>query len=141
MSFFVDANVIVYGSLDSPYRDPCLEILAAVATGEADGKTSTAALEEVWYLEWSGRVGAIEGLTRDAYALLAPLLPVGDDAFRLALDLDAASLGPNDRLHVATCDLAQIDVIVSADPGFDAVDGLRRVDPRDPDAPDVLSTA
>lgn len=141
MSFFVDADVIVYGTLDSPYRDACLEILAAVAEGEADGKTSTAALEEVWYLEWSGRVGAVNGLTRDAHALFAPLLPVGDDAFRLALELDVPSLGPNDRLHVATCDLAQIDVIVSADQGFDAVDGLRRVDPLDPDAPDVLRGA
>lgn len=141
MSFFVDANVIVYGALDSPYRDACLEILAAVAEGEADGKTSTAALEEVWYLESSGRVGAVNGLTRGAYALLAPLLPVGDDAFRLALELDVPSLGPNDRLHVATCDLAQIDVIVSADQGFDAVDGLRRVDPLDDEVLDVLRAA
>ncbi len=141
MSFFVDANVIVYGNLESPYRDACLEILAAVAAGEADGKTSTAALEEVWYLEWSGRVGAVDGLTRDAYALFAPLLPVGDDAFRLALDLDAESLGPNDRLHVATCDLAQIDVIVSADQGFDTVEGLRRVDPLDPGALAVVNSA
>lgn len=141
MSFFIDADVLVYSAVDGPYRDACLEILAAVAVGEADGKTSTAALEEVWYLEWSRRVGAIDGLTRDAHTLLAPLLPVGDDVFRIALGLDAESLGPNDRLHVATCDLAQIDVIVSADRGFDAVDGLRRVDPLDAGALDGLRGA
>ena len=38
MTFFVDANVVVYsGVRDSPYREPCLEIMAAITHGEADG--------------------------------------------------------------------------------------------------------
>lgn len=141
MSFFVDANVVVYSAVDSPRRDSCAEILEAVAAGDADGRTSTAALEEVWYLEESGRLGSLGGLARHAHSVLAPLLPVTDDAFRLALEIDASSLGPNDRLHVATCDLHQIDVIVTADTGFDGVEGLRRVDPLDDDALAVLRGA
>jgi hypothetical protein len=54
LTFFVDANVVAYSRLPSPYRAACLEILAR---GEADERTSTAALEEVLHLELSGRAG------------------------------------------------------------------------------------
>ena len=47
MSFFVDANVLVYSAVASEYREPCLEVLEAIARGDADGRTSSAALEEV----------------------------------------------------------------------------------------------
>ncbi len=78
VSFFVDANVVLYSALPGPYREPCLQVMRAVARGEASGQTSTAALEEVWFLEWSGRAGPIDGLTERAYAVMQPLLAVTD---------------------------------------------------------------
>jgi len=33
VTFFVDANVIVYAATDGPYRDPCVQVLEAVASG------------------------------------------------------------------------------------------------------------
>ncbi|MCL4289722.1 MAG: type II toxin-antitoxin system VapC family toxin [Thermoleophilia bacterium] len=131
MSFFVDANIVVYAASDSPYRQPCLDILGAVARGEAVGLTSTAALEEVWHIELSGRLGRLEGMTRRAYSVFAPLLAVTDSTFDRALALPAPGLGANDRLHVATCLEHEIGTIVSADAGFDGAPGLRRVDPLD----------
>jgi predicted nucleic acid-binding protein len=131
LTFFIDANVLIYGAVPSDYRAPCLEILEAIADGRADGHASTAALEEVWYVELSGKAGNLDGLTRRAYLLLAPLLPVTDEAFRLALNLDAPQLGPNDRLHVGTCMVHELDVVVSADQGFDGLRGIQRVDPLD----------
>ena len=132
MTFFVDANVVVYtGVHDSPYREPCLEIMAAITHGDADGRTSTAALEEVWHLELSDRVRGLDGLTASAHAILGPLLPVSDEAFRRALGLDAPALGANDRLHVATCLTHGIELVVSADQGFDSVPEVRRIDPLD----------
>ena len=59
------------------------------------------------------------------------MLPVTDEAFRRALDLDAPELDTNDRVHVGTCLVNEIDVIVSADRSFDGVKRLRRVDPLD----------
>lgn len=138
MTFFVDANVIVYSSVhDSPYRERCLEVLAAIGRGEADGRTSTSVLEEVWHLELSGRIRGLDGLATRAYAALGPLLPVGDESFRRALGLDAPALGANDRLHVGTCLTHGIDTIVSADRAFDSVSEIRRVDPGD--APALLN--
>lgn len=132
MTFFVDANVVVYsGVRDSSYREPCLEIMAAITRGEVEGRTSTAVLEEVWHVELSGRVREIDGLTARAYAILGPLLPVTDEAFRRALGLQAPALGANDRLHVATCLTHGIDLVVSADREFDSVPQIRRVDPLD----------
>ncbi|MGA9161802.1 MAG: type II toxin-antitoxin system VapC family toxin [Actinomycetota bacterium] len=134
MSFFVDANVIVYAATDSDYRTPCLRILEAVVGGEADGRTSPAVLEEVWYVERSGRAGPLDGLATQAYAIFTPLLPVTDEAFRLALSIGRPQLGPADRLHVGTCRSSGIDTIVSADSAFGGLRGLRRVDPLDPTA-------
>lgn len=131
MTFFVDANVVLYASASSQWREPCLAVLRAIVRGEADGRTSTAALEEVWYLEWRARAGALPGLTERAYVAFAPLLAVTDETFRRALAIDAPEVSTNDRLHAATCLEHGIEVILSADAGFDAVEGIRRVDPLD----------
>ena len=130
MTFFVDSNVLVYAAVpSSPYSGPCLEILTAVASGTAAGRTSTAALEEVWHLERTGRAGSLEGLTKRSYAVFQPLLAVTDEAFRLALGISSSRLGANDRLHVGTCRANDIRTIVTADTGFDRLTGIRRVDP------------
>jgi predicted nucleic acid-binding protein len=131
LTFFVDANVILYAATESEHRDPCLAILEAVAAAEADGRTSAAVLEEVWYVERSGRAGQLHGLAAHAHTVFTPLLPVTDEAFRLALALRAPRLGPADRLHAGTCLAHGIDVIVSADSAFGGTPGLRRVDPLD----------
>jgi len=131
MTFFLDANVIIYTTADGERAQACRRILGTIAHGQADGRTSTATLEEVWHIETSGRAGAIAGLTERALAILSPLLPVTDGAFRRALDLHAPSIGTNDRLHAGTCLEHGITVIVSADADFDAVRSVRRVDPSD----------
>lgn len=142
MTFFIDANVIVYSGSDDPERHAaCEEILAAVARGVVEGRTSTAVLEEVWHLELTGRAGAIAGISERAYAALAPLLPVTDEIFRRALGLRVRAMGANDRIHAATALAHGIGLIVSADAAFDGVPGLRRVDPLDARAQGLLQPA
>jgi len=130
MTFFVDTNVVVYAATDGPYREPCLRVLEATARG-AEARTSTAVLEEAWHVELSGRARDLTGLAANAYTVFTPLLAVTDDVVDAALRLRAAGIGANDRIHVATCALNGIDVIVSADTGFDSVRGIRRIDPLD----------
>lgn len=129
MTFLVDANVIIYSAVPSKYREACLEILEAIASGEADGRLSTAILEEVWHLELSGRAGALDGLARQTYFTFSPLLAVSDQIIGRALDLEARRLGSNDRIHVATALAHEIDTIVSADAAFDEVHAIVRIDP------------
>ncbi len=138
MRFFVDANIAIYTRLPSEYREPCLRILAAVAAGEADGTTSTAAMEEVWHFELSGRAGPLPGLTADTHQTFMPVLAVTDEIFARALSLSDLRIGANDRIHAATCLINDIETIVSADRDFDAVEQLIRVDPLDSEAVEEL---
>jgi predicted nucleic acid-binding protein len=138
VKFFVDTNVVIYTRSSTPYCDPCSQIVTAIAAGEADGRTSTAVLEEVWHLELSERARRLEGLAANAYATFRPVLDVTSEIFARALDLDDTSIGANDRVHVATCLANDIDTILSADRGFDAVEQLRRIDPLDTSAVEAL---
>ncbi len=131
MSFFVDANVFIYGAVPCEYRAPCLEVLGAIARGEVDGRTSCAVLEEVWHVERSGRAGRLDGLAQRSYTLMTPLTAVTDDAFRRALSLEDGPLGANDRLHVGTCLTHGMGVVLTADREFEGLPGVRRVDPLD----------
>ncbi len=133
MTFFLDANILVYAAGDSDYAPPCQRVLSAIARGEADGRTSTAVLEEVWHIELSARLGrgVLQGLTERAYRILTPLLPVTDEAFSDALAMSETAIGANDRLHAATCIVNGIHTILTADQAFDTVPRLRRIDPLD----------
>jgi len=135
VTFFIDANVLVYSAAShTPRGRTCASILHAVAADDAPGRISTAALEEVWDLERRSRVPGLKGLTERAYDALAPLLPVTDQVFVLARELQGARAGTNDRLHLACCIVNGIETIVSNDRGLDGPHGVRRVDPTDHDA-------
>jgi predicted nucleic acid-binding protein len=128
MTFLVDANVLIYSAFACEQQAACLRILEAIVAG-ADGRTSPAVLEEVWHIERRGQVDGLAGLTERAFQIFTPLLPVTHEAFSAALALGESPLGANDRLHVGTCLAHGIETIVTADRGFDAARGLRRVDP------------
>lgn len=138
MTFFVDANAIVYSAVEGPGREACLRMLEAVAKGEAEGRTSPAVLEEVWHVALRRYPGQLDGLVESALEIFSPLLPVTEDALTNALSLDAPSLGPNDRLHLGTCANHGIEVVLTADRAFDGVRGFERVDPLEPSAVERL---
>ena len=127
--FLLDTSVLIYRVTDSEYRRPCAEIVRAVVEKGAEGVVSAAVLEEVWQLELQGLIDGLDGVTADYYDLFSPLLPMTDEILARALTLDAPALGSSDRVHAATCLENGFGTIVSADPAFDGVSGLRRVDP------------
>ncbi|MGI8461935.1 MAG: type II toxin-antitoxin system VapC family toxin [Solirubrobacterales bacterium] len=131
MTFFLDANVIVYTASQNRWREACSEILAAVMLEQADGMTSVGVLEEVWHVELSGRIERVAGLTNRTAKALSPLLPLSEVALRHALELPGSTAGSYDRLHVGTCLEHGIETIVSADRALDDFEEVRRVDPLD----------
>jgi predicted nucleic acid-binding protein len=141
MSFFVDANPLIYAAGDGQVAEGCLRVLEAIAAGEADGRTSAAVLEEAWHISQRDDQGQLDGLVESALTIFTPPLPVTEAVFRRALTLEATAIGTNDRLHAATCMVEGIETIFSADQGFDQVAGLHRVDPFDADAVDRLLAA
>jgi predicted nucleic acid-binding protein len=141
VTFFVDANAIIYGAVDGPGRDACLRILGAVAAGEAEGRTSPTVLEEVWHVAEQRYRGQLDGLVESALAIFSPLLPVTEEALTHALSLGNSPLGPNDRLHLGTCAAHGIETVLTADRSFDGLSGIARVDPLDASAIEQLLAA
>jgi len=135
VKFLVDANVIVYSVAGGRLQDPCLDLLEAVAASDVEGYCTVTIAEEVWHLELSGRIHGLEGQTDRVRTLFFPLLAVTHTALDHALAIAAGpdSIGSNDRLHVGSCLEHGIGVIVSADRGFDQVEGIERIDPLEPD--------
>jgi predicted nucleic acid-binding protein len=138
MTFFVDANAIIYSALEGPGREPCLRVLEAVAAGDAQGRTSPTVLEEVWHVALRRYPGQLDGLVESALTIFSPLLPVTEEALKQARSVGGSALGPNDKLHLGTCRTEGIKVVLSADRAFDQAAGIERVDPLDPAAVDRL---
>jgi predicted nucleic acid-binding protein len=131
MTFFVDANAILYSVVEGPGRESSLRVLEAVAAGTCEGRTSPVVLEEVWHVAERRYPGKLEGLVAGALSIFSPLLPVTEADMVHALALEAPALDANDRLHLGTCASHEIDVVLTADRAFDGVDGIERVDPLD----------
>ncbi|HST67326.1 MAG TPA: type II toxin-antitoxin system VapC family toxin [Mycobacteriales bacterium] len=131
--FFIDTNVFIYAvAEDSPYQAAAAETMEALGAGRAAAAaTSVTVVEELWHQELSGRIPGLDGAADSVFTLMRPVLAVTDDILAAALDLKVRGLGANDRVHVATCHANGIDTILTADRGFDAAPGLRRVDPAD----------
>ncbi len=137
---FVDTNVFVYAMTDSAYSGGSQLVVAAIGAGRGAWATSTAVIEELWHLESRGRLPGGSGAAVDVFCLLRPVLDVSDDVIKRAFALAGWGLGTNDRVHVATCFAHKITTIVTADRAFDAVPGLRRIDPSDVPAVESLLT-
>ena len=141
MTFFVDANAILYGAFPGAARDNCVRVLKAIAGGEAEGRTSPAVLEEVWHISRRDFGGELDSVIGKALTIFSPLLPVTEDALVHAFSMPNSKLGPQDRLHVGTCATHKIGTVLTADRAFDGVKGIRRIDPFDSAAVDELLAA
>lgn len=131
--FFIDTNVFVYAvAEDSPYRPAAAETVEALGAGRASAAaTSVTVIEELWHQELRGRLPGLDGAADSVFTLMRPVLAVTEEIVAAAFELTVRGLGANDRIHVATCHANGIDTILTADRGFDAAPGLRRVDPAD----------
>ena len=70
-------------------------------------------------------------IASDAMDLFAPVLPITHATVRRMPELIAlySGLAARDLLHVATCQQEGIEEIIEHVPRFEAVLGLRRIDP------------
>jgi hypothetical protein len=140
MTVFIDTAVIMYAiGSDHPLKEPCRRVLARVAEGGLDAVVSVEVVQEIVHrfvaVRRPGLGAAVAGETLD---LFAPVLPVTHFVMRRVPELvgEYPNLTARDIVHVATCQQEGIETIISPDRGFDAVVGLRRVDPVDAAAPD-----
>jgi predicted nucleic acid-binding protein len=103
--------------------------MEALGARTASAVTSVSVIEELCHQELRGRLPGLDGVADAAFILMRPVLALTDEIVAAAFDLEVRGLGANDRIHVATCHANGIETVLTADRGFDAAPGLRRVDP------------
>lgn len=122
----LDTTVLVYAvGADHSLRDPCRDLMRAVADGLVSATTTVEVVQEFTHVRARrrGREDAAR-LARDYLDLLAPLLVVGEDGLRdgLALYARAGRLGAFDAVLASAAARANADAVVSVDAAFAEAD-------------------
>ena len=128
----LDTTVLVYAvGSQHPLRQPCRDLVGAVAAGRLPASTTVEVLQEFTHVRARrrGREDAAQ-LARDYLDVLAPLLVVEEGDLLEGLRLYARSerLGAFDAVLATTAGRANAAAIVSADTAF-AEAGMRHVVP------------
>ena len=133
----LDTTVLVYAvGSEHPLRDPCRDLISAIAAGKLRATTTVEVLQEFTHVR-ARRRGREDGarLARDYLDVLSPLLLVGEDDLREGLRLYARGerLGAFDAVLAAAAGRSSAVAIVSADAAFAEADVPHVV----PDVPGV----
>jgi predicted nucleic acid-binding protein len=129
----LDTTVLVYAKgADHSLRDPCRELVAAIAAGRIEATTTPEVVQEFVHVRARRRDrGDAAALGRDYAELLSPLLSVTQEHLRHGLELFEAGgrLGAFDAVLAAAATSSGAEALVSADAAFAEIEGLRHVVP------------
>ncbi|MGI8729196.1 MAG: type II toxin-antitoxin system VapC family toxin [Solirubrobacteraceae bacterium] len=118
----LDTTVLVYAvGSDHPLREPCRELIGAIASGRLRATTTVEVLQEFAHVRARRRDRDDAARRAGEYLdLLAPLLVVGEDDLREGMRLFARGerLGAFDAVLAAAASRSSADALVSADAAF-----------------------
>ena len=128
-----DTTVLVYAvGADHPLREPCQQLIRAVADGTILATTTTEVIQDFAHVRARrrDRKDAAE-LARDYIELLSPLLIVEATDLREGLRLfqEGTGFGSFDAVLAAAARAAGADALVSADTGFSSIGAIHHVIP------------
>jgi len=131
----LDTTVLVYAKGKAhPLRDPCRELIAAIADGRLRATTTVEVIQEFVHVRAQRRDRADAVALGSDYAdLLSPLLMPTGEHLRGGLTLfeHTERLGAFDAVLAASALDAGAHALVSADTAFAAVPGLTHITPDD----------
>ncbi len=131
---FIDANLIMY-ALGGPHplQDPCKKVFKQIKQGVVFGViTNTEVLQELLYRYFSIRKQTLGELAYSSMIdLCQEILPVTVQDTDRALELlkEYPMITSRDAIHAATMLNNGIKEILSTDPHFDLISGIRRINP------------
>lgn len=129
----LDTTVLVYAKgADHPLREPCRELIAAIADERLEATTTAEVIQEFMHVRANRRDRSdAVALGRDYAELLSPLLDVGRDQLLRGLHLfeSIPSLGAFDAVLAAAAVAAGVTAVVSADAAFAEVRDIAQVYP------------
>ena len=131
----IDANVFIYAAgVQHPLRRPCIQVLEAVAEGILEATTDVEVFQEILnYYQREGRIDYGAEVFANTIGVCPKPVMVSLETVRLALDIlrRHATLQARDAVHAAVIREHGLEGIISADQGFDKIDGLKRFDPKE----------
>ena len=131
---FIDTNIPMYAA-GTPHglREPSQWVITGIVSGQIDAVTDVEVFQEILYRYFRVREREKGFSVFDSFRriMLGRILPVEDvDIFRARQLADRyPALSPRDLIHAAVALHHHALDIITADRGFDSVDGLRRLDP------------
>lgn len=130
---FIDANVVMYSlGGQHPLREPCKRILEKIKNRSILVVTNTEVLQEILYRYFSiGRATLGEIAYKSMSQFCTVILPVRLQDMDSALELlkKHKDITTRDAIHAATMINNGIREILSADPHFDLISGIKRINP------------
>lgn len=140
---YIDANVFLYmmGG-EHRYREPCRRIVRLLGKRRLHGEISALVLQEIVHHRRRRGDADATSRARDVAAACAAVHDFTMDDLHRALGLVERhpELTTFDGVHAGIAVGRDLRVLISADRHFDAVSGLRRVDPLDEAAVDELTS-
>ncbi|PYR01290.1 MAG: VapC toxin family PIN domain ribonuclease [Acidobacteria bacterium] len=131
---FVDSNVPMYvAGRDHPLRDRARRFLERARSGDVDICTSTEVLQEILYRYAALKRLDLAASVYDLFVHICPtVLPVAlaDTDRARALLVSSRGITVRDAVHAAVMLNHDVSEIATFDEGFDALDGISRVDLR-----------
>lgn len=129
----IDANIFMYASGEPhPFKEPCINFLNRVATGEVKAGTDAEVLQEILHryraIRLWDRGRRVFDLARQVVDTVLPLAVETLDQARQLLDRYPA-LVARDAVHAAICLQFTGGAICSYDRDFDVVEGILRIEP------------
>ncbi len=133
MRTFLDTNIFLYAAGGPhPQRDACAAVLRKVAEGTLDATVNSEVIQEILYvLSRRGKREEAVTLAGHVAALFPDLLSVTRDDVLETCNLIRRDphLPVRDAVHAATMLRNGLRRIITVDPDFDRIPGIRRIDP------------
>ncbi len=129
---FIDANVIMYSAGGPhPLRNACKGVVEKIRSGKFSVVTNTEVLQEILHRYFSIRKPVLGEIVYQSMAqVCVEVLPVTRAETDKALDiLKTYEVTSRDAIHAATMINNGVREILSADPHFDLIREIKRIDP------------
>ncbi len=128
---YLDANLFIYSILDDEeIGDKARKVIENIKSNMFKGFTSILTLDEImWAVQKIlGKEKAVE-VTNDFISMQnLEFLPVNVQTIKKAFESYKEGLNPRDAIHCSSMQLKDINIIISSDPDFDRIKGIKRVD-------------
>lgn len=131
----VDTNVFMYAvGRNHDYRESCRTLIAQLRSGDLDVNIDVEVVQEILHI-YHARNQTNVGIrvARDVMMMLPRPITVTPQTVSSATDLleRYPSIQSRDAVHAAVALEHGLEGIISADRGFDIIDGLKRFDPKE----------